>query len=182
MPNIIDKFTSLDDTMKVNALLLQNLLKQQQVTNKLLALQLQAIGQPAQQIGFGEDMTPLITGEGKYKSFVFKLVSVSGDRVVFKKEMTGIISEIYFLSDVSDANNAVYNIKLVSDNDVLYDDSYSNLMARSDYEADMTAFSDATYYILNVQNIAFQNSIIVQIYNSSATFDHVYIKYHERVG
>ena len=74
----------------------------------------------------------------------------------------------------------MHSIKIISDNDILFDNTYTELAARSNYEADMTAFSDATYYVVNVQNIAFQNSIMVQLYNSSATFDHIYIKYHEK--
>lgn len=179
--DIIDTFTSIDELLEVIALLQQQTYKQQELTNKLLYLLIQSIGQGQPvQVDLG-NTSNLLSISDEYKTFIFQRVNFSGDAVVFEKQASGIISELSFLSDVSDSDNADFSIKIVSDNDVLVDKTYTELAGKNNYRTDITAYNDSSYYALIFKDIAFSSNIVIQIYNSSATFDEIYLKYHERL-
>lgn len=115
----------------------------------------------------------------EYETLIYKFssVNVSTKRLVLEKNFKGKLEEIYFRSDSSDADNSDYSVLIEADNEPIYDDSYTNWEADSDYMTDMTAFDDGTYYLLQFNNIFFNKKIKVEIYNAGTpTFETVYMK------
>jgi len=103
---------------------------------------------------------------------------------IFTIKKAGIISEINIISPNTDINNKNYKIRLVADDEPIYHDSWDNFETRNMHEADMTAFDNTNEgkYVLIFQDIVFENSCYLEIYESYATFDFINVKYHEKIG
>ncbi len=179
----IDKYTQIDD-------ILRELYKQQQLTNKLLySLYLKSgssnttIINPSEGIT-GDSLEGLLSERyrSKVKNFVNQIIT--GTKVILEMEGSGAISEMLFLSSDALAANAVYGVRIISDGIIIYQDTYTGFTSRSNYETDMTAFNDAgnSNYVLTFQSIAYDNSFKIEVYDSTATFTDIYIKYHEKIG
>lgn len=181
MGSFLDGFTSIDELMEVQLLLLNKLLNKMNLNNQLLAYWIQTQSQIPASVDGDRPAVPLSLGGEKYKTFVYRASGLSGDGIIFEKRITGVISELLLLSTYGVSGNDDFSIKITSDNDVLVDTTYSNLTTSSNYEKGMTAFNDETKYVLQFQDIAFSNSIEVLVYNNNATFDNVVVKYQQLV-
>lgn len=108
-------------------------------------------------------------------------VVIIGKKTVFEGNFAGIINEISFRSVSSVPANGIFSIRVTADENIPYADSYTNFAARHKYETDMTAFDDDDFYIVQFQNIAFNKSILIEVYDSTATFSRIYMKYHKEM-
>lgn len=190
MVDLIDRYTQIDDLLRNNQILMGQLLTQQTNTNKLLYTMLksgQITGVPISGMPYEAitktDISNIISGGNQYKTFVREFpnhtISTGTTYTLINEKFSGIISEIYLLSTL--AQGSTYSIKVTADTEKIYDDTWTNFSARNSYESDMSAFSDATYYVLSLQDIAFNESIVVEIYNANLTFYRIYMKVHRRV-
>jgi len=183
--DFLDRFTQTDD-------LLRKLIQEQNTTNQLLYSFLRTGSAPQSIIissPEGESQSAPILSDN-YKTFIYRANNivinsssfVNQQAKIFEKiGISGIIKQIKLLSDVSDSDNSSYGIRIMSDDDVLLEATYSELATYSNYESDITVYNDSSYYIMIIEEISFTNSIRIEVYNSDATFDLVEIKYHQRV-
>jgi len=107
---------------------------------------------------------------------------ITGSESVFGISGTGILAEVKFQSSNSTVNNKAYSVRILSDKDIIYNGTWTNFESRSYYEADMTCYEDAIngYYILSFKKVAYLKNLKIEVYESTATFINIYIKYHER--
>jgi len=126
----------------------------------------------------------------KYTTKIFHVDNVkfsilNRDEMIFKLEGSGIISEIELVSSNSTVNNKNYKVRIVADDNVIYNDSWDNFNSRTMHEADMTAFNNdviANKYVLLFQDICYEDSCYLEVYESYADFDYINVKYHEKIG
>ncbi len=180
--NPIDKFTSVDELLKEN-------IKQQHLTNQLLLALCYKKEKDGKIVSIqpnGIDTSAIIEGlkgGDNYKTMVKNITStITGSENVFGIKGTGILAEVKFQSSNANVNNKAYSVRILSDKDIIYNGTWSNFESRSYYEADMTAYEDAIngYYILSFKKVAYLKNLKIEVYESSATFTNIYIKYHER--
>lgn len=186
--DLIDRYTQIDELMRKNQILLSELLEAQKITNRLLVIQMKA--QPDEIIrGYPEagiDLAGILGGgAARYTSFMFEYPNqvIVGELDIYNEKHGGGIQEIIFLSDSALAANAVYSVQIMADDKRIYNDSYSNFAIKSDYETDMTAFEDLvnSRYVLTFQNVFFNESCYIRVYNSTATFIYIILKIAKRL-
>lgn len=179
-----DKFTSQDE--------LRILIEHQEKTNELLILTNRILfTQLKAQLG-GE--TPILEGlEGlsgdSYRTKVFRVDNLKFHLLnrkerIFLFEGSGIISEIELISSNSDSDNKEYRVRIVADDNIVYDNSWDEFETRNMHEADMTCFDDNNNdkYVLLFQGICYNDSCYLEVYDSYAEFDYINVKYHEKIG
>lgn len=188
----IDKYTKIDD-------ILREVYKQNQITNRILLAIYIRLGKvsptiPTQPQPIVLEPTPneLPLGDlesifsDNYTSKVEYLSNkiIVGSKKIFDKKMSGVLVECKFHSSNLLPANKVYNVRILADGGVVYDDSYANFEARNNYESDMTCYEDSNnnFYVLIFQNIVFTNSLVIEVYGSTTTFTEIYLKYHKKVG
>ena len=194
--NIIDKFTSIDELLIENTIALKDLIQDQRETNRqlrisnklLLGLLVEesADGTISLRGDSGIDTAAIleeIGGGGTIISRKIDLanVNVNGKKVIFEGEFEGGLAEVLFTSSTSTTDNKNYSVRIVGDDEIMYQDTFTNFEARGGTETDMACFEDSdvnSWYLLQFQNIYFSNKILVEIYDSSAEFIRVYVKYH----
>lgn len=184
----IDRFTQLDELLKKSI--------EVQTTNAELQIQanqlLLAIWQQRETIAGDSGLPPTLAalpsigelptlgGRYKYTTDILELKNqrIIGDKIIFSFEFGGAISEIIFLSSDSSAINKVYKVRVIADGKTIWNDTYNNFEVGSDYYTDMTAYDDEDggFYVLSFNNIFFNNTVNLTIYNSTATFTKIYIK------
>lgn len=196
--SVIDKFTNIDELIYENNVALQDLIQDQretnrqlQITNKLLlALYFKEdsdgnlVASQPNAIDSGEILREISRGGSQITRVITETnKTITGDESIFQEEFEGAIAELLFVSSTSSSDNAVYGVRVIADDNNIYEDTYSNFSARSNIETDMAAFEDEinSWYLLQFQNVYFQNSIKIEVYNSTATFERIYIKYHRSV-
>ena len=181
----LDKFTNIDE-------LIIELIEQTENTNELLVL-LNRISLAQLKVQSGGEM-PVIEGlEGiggsRYRSRVLRVDNVkfsivNRDEMIFKLEGGGIISEIELISSNLNVNNKAYSVRIIADDNPMYVGTWDSFESRTMHEADMTAFDDTNNdkYVLLFQNIMYDSLCYLEVYNSSAEFDYINVKYHEKIG
>ena len=195
--NVIDKFTSIDELLIQTIQDLQNLTLEQRETNRqmqinnklLLALfyKESADGSVIRQDPIAIDTSILeeISQGGAYITRVVNLENktIGTKEIVFQGEFEGSLAEVLFVSDASDANNKEFSARVIADDNTIYQDSYTEFESRGATETDMACFEDELndWYLLQFQNVNFNQKILIEVYDSSATFLRIYIKYHRSV-
>ncbi len=194
---ILDDFTSIDDLLRNLIIDIQDLTLEQRETNRqmqinnklLLALYYQedSEGNVIQRDPMNMDTAILesISKGGAYITRVVNLTgtAITGKKIVFEQEFEGALAELLFVSSTSSSDNKDYSARVVADDNIIYQDSYTNFESNSNFETDMACFEDEinSKYLLQFQNVNFNQKILVEIYESSATFERIYIKYHRNV-
>jgi hypothetical protein len=118
----------------------------------------------------------------KYTTSVVRLVEpIIGKKTILSQKGEGAISEMVFLGVSTVAANKEYSIQISTDGNIIYNDTWDNLSSISAYVSDMSCFDDGTYYVLAFQDLFYQESIFVQVQNSSADFSLIYLKKIEGV-
>jgi len=186
MSDFLDRYTQIDDLLRIS-------IRQQTLTNKLLAALLVGTGQ--QQVD-GVDLLAIaqqlnvkdILQADTYKTTLKSLKNISTTsltkKLIFEAKYGGTLGEVYFLSDVSNDNNNKYKIKIISDGEVSYEDTWANFSTISNYERDMTAFYDNDNYIISFQNVAFNKSLLIEVVGTTVntvTFHNIKIKIHKKL-
>lgn len=186
MSDFLDRYTQIDDLLRIS-------IRQQTLTNKLLVALLAGTGQ--QQVE-GVDLLTMaqqlnvkdILQADTYKTTIKNPKNISTTsltkKLIFEAKYGGTLGEVYFLSDVSNDNNNNYKVKIISDGEVIYEDTWTNFNIRSNYERDMTAFYDDDNYVISFQNIAFNNSLLIEVVGTTVntvTFHNIYIKIHKKL-
>lgn len=194
---LLDQFTSIDDLLRETILALRDLTQDQRETNR----QLQIVNKLLLAIYFKEDGNGNIVAanQGLDASAILQEISQGGSRItrvvnlinkqidgseiVFQGEFEGQLTEVLFKSETSGTDNDDYGVRIVSDEDIIYQDTYTEFAARQNTETAMAAFEDEIngWYLLQFQDVFFNNKIKVEVYDSSATFLRIYIKYHRTV-
>lgn len=181
----VDRYTNIDE-------LLVELIEQQEHTNKLLVLTNRILFMSLKnQLG---GKTPIIEGiediaGNRYRTRVIRVDNVKfstlnrSERIFTIKE-AGMISEIELVSSNSTSDNKNYKVRVVADDNPIYNNSWDDFNSRSNHEADMTAFENTndSKYVLLFQDIIFDESCYLEVYESYATFDYINVKYHEKIG
>lgn len=110
-------------------------------------------------------------------------IGLGTSKQLFRLEGSGFVSEVKLVSSNSDVNNKLYSIRIKCDDNIIYDDSFLNFQDRSLSERDVTAYEDTnnSFYSLHFQTFFYIYNFSVELYNSSAQFQLIYIKYHEEV-
>lgn len=195
--NYLDRYTSIDELLRENIMSTRELAEQQQMTNKLLYAQIKALAalpqgnispqaliqgiSPSEMMDIQRNLSGV-----QYRSMKRQTSNevISGKKTVMTlKDESGIIAEILFLTafgTTTDANT-VFGVRIISDGETMYEDTFTNYQVSSNYETDMTAFYDSSYNCLQFQNIAYEHSIHVEVYSSTATFTRIYVKYHKKL-
>ena len=126
-----------------------------------------------------------ISKGGAYITRVVNIINkdIGEKEIIFEQEFEGALAEVLFVSSTSSTDNKAYSARVVADDNIIYEDSYTNFEARSNHETDMACFEDEIddKYLLQFQNVSFNQKILVEVYNSSALFERIYIKYHRSV-
>ena len=181
----VDKYTGIDE-------LLVELNERTEHTNELLVLSNRILFMMLKK-QFG-GVVPEIEGlediaGSRYSTRVIRVDNVkfsvlNRQEIIFTLKDAGIISEIELISSNSDVDNKNYKIRLVADDEPIYHDSWDNFNSRTNHEADMTAFDDTNNnkYVLLFQDIIFEESCYLEVYESYATFDYINVKYHKKIG
>lgn len=193
--NVIDKFTNIDELLietikRINVQIdeQEETNRQMQITNKiLLALYIQEgsdgtytarmptdidTGKILESIGGGEERTTI----------VISIPNFSGDnKKVFELSDSGFVIEIMFKSSTDSVDNKDFSVRVNADDNIIYQNSFDNFESRNKFEKDMTCYKDTkdNIYYLQFQNISYKNSFIVEIFESNASFEQIYIKYLE---
>jgi len=188
--DLIDRYTQIDELLRKNQILMSELLEAQKITNRLLVLQMKAqpVGEGIVR-GYPEsgiDLAGLLSGgAARYTSFKFEYPNqiIVGELEIYNEKHSGGIQEIIFLSDSTVAANGVYSVQIMADGKRIYEDSYADFTVKSNYETDMTAFEDVlnNRYVLTFQNVFFNESCYVRVYNSTATFIYIILKIAKRL-
>lgn len=186
--NPIDQYTSVDEILINNQLALNNLIKQQMITNKLLIAMIQGMGNGAGLPIKEGALTGIISGmvnENSYKTlrYEFENQPIIGSSTVMTDTGAGNIAEAMFLTPyVADGDdNQIFTVRIVSDGNPIYNNSFLNYLVSSNFEVDMTAFDNGEYNCITFQNIAFNESIHVEVNSSKATFTRIYVKLHKKI-
>lgn len=195
--NILDKFTDIDDLLRISIQETRDLIMEQRETNRqmqinnklLLALYYQedADGKMVQKDPMGIDTTILesIARGGAMITRIVELVNktIGTKEIIFEGEFEGILVEVLFVSSTSTVDNKDYSVRVLSDGNIVYQSTYAEFEAKGATETDMAAFEDEdnSWYLLQFQNINFMNKILVEVYESEATFSRIYLKYHRSV-
>lgn len=128
---------------------------------------------------------PMYWGEYRYTTDILELKNqvITGSKSIFSYEFGGAISEIVLLSDSTVAANGVYRIHLLADGKPIWNETYTNLSTLSDYFTDMKAYEDEdnNIYVVNLNNIFFNESVNLTIAESTATFTKIYAKIVRRL-
>ena len=181
----IDQYTQIDE-------ILRQLLQEQQITNEQLSITnklLYAIYLMGGVGGEGKGEIPKVDlselGSNRFRTKVVHL-SPSGNigtQRIFKVEGAGYVEEVKFISSNSSANNKSYSVRVIADDSVIYDATWDEYESRSLHETDVTAFNDTnnSVYVLHFRNIFYVYNFTVEIYDNLATFQNVYVKYHEEI-
>lgn len=198
--NPIDRFTNIDELLVETIDAIRDATDEQRETNAtlqrtnqiLLAMYFQEAPDGTitrtdnQQAQLSSELIQNVLSGGTYITRVVTLTNktIIGKEIIFEKEFTGAIAEIVFQSSDSSTDNKSYGVKIITDNEVYANDTWDNFNTRSGIETDMAAFDDDTInnaYILQFQNIGFEDKIVVEVFNSSASFTRIYIKYHRQL-
>ena len=192
--NVIDKFTNIDELLIETTKRLNVLIDEQEETNRqmrisnkiLLGLLVEELedGTVVRKDASGIDAAKILEsiGDGEGRTTIIKSIpNLSGDKRVFELKDSGFIIEIMFKSSSSSTDNKDYSVRVYADETIIYQNSFTNFEARNYFETDMTCYEDTqeSYYFLHFKNISYRNSFIVEIYDSSATFEQIYLKYIE---
>ncbi len=125
-------------------------------------------------------------GSDDYKIIVKNIenTKITGNEIVFEITGTGILAECKFQSSTSTTDNKTYSVRVLSDKDMIYQGTWGNFESRSYYESDLTAYDDDIngFYILSFKNIAYLKKLKIEVYESSAIFTNIYVKYHIKSG
>lgn len=105
------------------------------------------------------------------------------------KEGSGKVIRFLMISGTAaGTDNKAYSIKIIADNNILYDDTYANFEAESAtilslQDTNMLAYEDGTnnYYIFFVKDIYFNKNILIEVDSNSATFDVIRVIWDERI-
>jgi len=185
--DLIDRYTQIDELLRKNQILMSELLEAQKITNRLLVLQMKA--QPEGVIGVypeaGIDIEGILGGASRYTSFMFEYPNqiIVGELDVYSEKHGGGIQEIIFLSDSTVAANGMYSVQIMADDKKIYDNTFVKFNDLSHYQTDMSAFEDVARnrYVLTFQNIFFNESCYIRVYNSTATFEYITLKIVKRL-
>lgn len=194
---LFDEFTSIDELLKNLIIDIQDLTLEQRETNRqmqinnklLLALYYQedADGNVVQRDPMGMD-TAILESISRGGAYITRVVNITNrnigtKEIIFEQEFEGALAEVLFVSSTSSTDNKSYSARVVADDNIIYEDSYTNFETRSNWETDMACFEDEIddKYLLQFQNVSFNQKILVEVYDSSATFERIYIKYHRSV-
>jgi len=171
---------------------LKDLTQEQEVTNKiLLALYIQEAedGTITAKPIAGVDTSAILEGlrgvGDDYKTLVVNIEGgrITGSEKILKISGTGILAECKFQSSNLDVNNKAYGVRIYSDKDIIYQDTWANFESRSFFETDMTCYEDVIgYYILSFKTIGYLKNLKIEVYDSKASFTNIYIKYHQKSG
>ena len=181
----VDKYTNIDE-------LLVELIEQQEHTNELLVLSNRILFMMLKK-QFG-GVAPEIEGldaiaGSRYRTRVIRVDNVKfsvlkRNERIFSIKDAGIISEVELISANTDVDNKNYKVRIVADDNVIYNNSWTEFESRNMHESDMSAFENTneSKYVLLFQDIVFDDSCYLEVYESYATFDFINVKYHEKIG
>lgn len=195
---LLDKFTSIDELLIDNTTAIRQLIEEQRDTNRalnvtnklLLALYIQedADGNYTARLPGDIDTTGILEaleGGGEEKTHIKSLpnMTITGKKQVFAIFGNGRLIEVLFKSSASNSDNKHYSARIIADNENEYEDTFDNFTARNYFERDLTCYEDTqeNKYILQIQNIGYSDSLIVEIYDSVAIFEQIYIKYQGEI-
>ena len=170
----ITNFGSTDELLYDNILATKDLISQQKETNRQLEINNKLL-----LTLFSEEKD-----EKKASNDTILAGMLKGEKeIVFQGNFEGGLAEILFVSSTSTTNNKAYSARIVADDNIIYQDSYTNFEAKNATETDMACFEDEfnNWYLLQFQKVNFMKSILVEIFDSSATFLRIYVKYHKVV-
>jgi len=196
--SIIDKFTSIDELTIDNTIAIKQLIEEQRDTNRtlsvtnklLLALYVKedADGNYIANIPSEFDSVGLLEaleGGGEERTRIKTLPNekIIGKKVVFTITGKGYLIELLLKSSTSSSNNKSYSLRILADNTNAYDGTFTEFEDRNHFEVDLTCYEDTRQekYIMEIKNIMYEDSLVIEVYESVATFEQVYIKYHEVV-
>lgn len=184
---VIDKFTSVDE-------ILNQLLREQQESNNLLELQIRIlyaiykkeIGQGSQSIDIQQpllDIEDVFSSRYQTRFIPLENPDLGTGRVVHHEEGSGYIVEIIFVSSTDDVDNKSYSVRIIIDDNTMYNGSFTSFETRSLRETDLTCYEDDNYdlYILHFSNIFYIYNFTVEVYANDAQFEQIYIKYNREV-
>jgi uncharacterized coiled-coil protein SlyX len=183
-----DKYTKIDE-------LLIEQIEEQELTNRLLVLNNRILFLLLKaQYGGGE--APAIEGiedifGSRYRSRVLRVDNIKFSLIdrkekVFALEGSGMISEIELISPNTSVNNKDYSVRIIADDNIIYNGTWESFESRTMHEADMTAFDDTnnSKYVLLFQDIMYDSICTLEIYDAhySAELEYVNVKYHEKIS
>jgi len=185
----IVNFGSTDELLYDNILATKSLISHQtetnrqlEITNKLL---LTLFSLEDEKKGSNNTiLDDMLKGFGMVTQVVeFNNKTIGENEIIFQGKFEGGLAELLFVSSTSTINNKAYSARIVADDNIIYQDSYTNFEAKQATETDMACFEDVynTWYLLQFQKVNFMKSILVEIFDSSATFLRIYVKYHKVV-
>lgn len=185
----IDQFTNIDDILRAThniqvdmLYMLKNLAMSSALQNELLYhIYIKGFGGKREDIKI-EGLDSLFGNRMVTKNIKLSNITPSTDNEeVYNLDGNGYVVEIIFLSSDSSTDNKEYSVRVTSNDNIIYDDSWDNFNSSSEYQNGATAFDNDRngYYILNLQNFFFRNGFKINVYNSSATFTEINIKYHK---
>lgn len=192
--NVLDKFTNIDELLIENTIATRDSIIEQRETNRqmrisnrlILALLVEELedGTVIRKDVSGIDTDKILESIGKgggRTTIVKSLPNFSGNKTVFELSDSGFVIEIMFKSSTSSTDNKDYSVRVSADNTIIYQDSFATFESHNKFERDMTCYEDTrdSYYFLQFKNISYKNKFVVEIYESEATFEQVYIKYLE---
>ena len=186
----ITNFGSTDELLYDNILATKDLISQQKETNRQLEINnkllLTLFSEEKDEKKASNDtiLAGMLKGLGMVTQVVeFNNKTIGEKEIVFQGNFEGGLAEILFVSSTSTTNNKAYSARIVADDNIIYQDSYTNFEAKNATETDMACFEDEfnNWYLLQFQKVNFMKSILVEIFDSSATFLRIYVKYHKVV-
>lgn len=179
---LVDRYTTIDDKISETNVLLQQLIQEQRINNALLQ-KLNAKDYSISNVSL-PNVQALNIEKEKYETYVKVITeqTITGNGQILSDQFEGMIAEVYFISDDTVAANGVYGVRILADDKPIYQDMYTELATRSNYESDMSAYDDATYFVTSFQDIAFMRKILIEVYASTATFTRIFVKYHKRIA
>ncbi|KKN90785.1 hypothetical protein LCGC14_0223680 [marine sediment metagenome] len=194
--NIIDKFTNIDELLIETIRALKDLTQDQretnrqlQISNKLLLgllIEEAADGTISLRGESGIDTAAILEEIGGGGAVITRKIdlantTVEGNKIIFQAEFEGGLAEVLFTSSTSTTDNKDYSVRVLGDDEIAYQGTFAEFEARGGTETDMACFEDEinNWYLLQFQNVNFANKILIEVYDSSATFLRIYVKYHK---
>lgn len=198
----IDSLTQIDDILReinegrqADSDLLKTLIQvniaqyeQQYYTNLALEALLQQSGQtlPVPEFDFKAtymDVAERFATTDEYETIINEwAMPITGEYELINEEGSGVVAENFYLSTVAGgAANGIYSVEIVADGKVIYSGTYAEYAVISSYAADVTAFTDATYYFTSLNTIYYNKSVKIRVFGSTATFTKIYCKRIQKV-
>lgn len=134
---------------------------------------------------FLEELKAIVRPRYKTVPKVFKGITAQNKLEVLSEQYEGMLSEITFLSTSGVAGANSYSVRIIADGESIYNDSWVNFnYYYHAYMTDVACFDDGTFYVLTFNDIFFDKSIKIDIFNvgsAGVQFDYIFIKLFKRL-